>query len=166
MINITDATYNEPPQLITDCLIFLPETFKEISGIYQRTSGEVVIFVENQYYMINFPSLSFVTGYPKYIGELGIARGNTINAVVTTYIGTTFLLYNNNYYMEIDECLMRAKNYGMISKLFPGLLPSINSAFRFTNGNFYFSRTRYFTSLVNLTTQSLEPLKQPIIIWN
>jgi hypothetical protein len=57
--------------------------------------------------MINFPSLSLVTGYPKYIGELGIARGNTINAVVTTYTGKIILLYNDNYYMEIDECLMR-----------------------------------------------------------
>ena len=120
------AATNEP-QLITNWLTFLPDEFREISAIYQRPSGEVVMFVDDEFYMINFPSLSLVSGYPKHISELGIGRGNTINAVVNTYTGKTFLFYNNNYYTEIDECLMKAKNYGLISKLFPGLPPSINS---------------------------------------
>lgn len=139
IIDIGNAnTQSEVPQLITNWLTFLPAGFKEISGIYQKPSGEIVIFVDNQFYMINFPSLNLISGYPKYISELGISRGNTINGVVNTYTGRTFLFYNDNYYLEINDCFMTPKYYGLISKSFPGVPQGINSAFRYTNGNLYF----------------------------
>ncbi|PSN53512.1 hypothetical protein C0J52_13228 [Blattella germanica] len=46
MIDIYEAQASEVvPQLITNWLTFLPDGSKEITGIYQRPTGEVVIFV-------------------------------------------------------------------------------------------------------------------------
>jgi hypothetical protein len=42
---------------------FLPDDFKEISHIYQRPSGDVLIVVKNVYYLIDFPSFNVKRGY-------------------------------------------------------------------------------------------------------
>jgi hypothetical protein len=56
-------TYDKEPKLITDYLYFLPDDFQEISHIYQRPSGDVLIVVKNVYYLIDFPSFNVKRGY-------------------------------------------------------------------------------------------------------
>jgi hypothetical protein len=89
MIDIRDMSYNEPPQLITDWLMFLPNGFKSVSGIYQRPSGEIAIFVGDHLYMMEFPSLRLVIGYPKHVTAMGIGQKIKFNAVVNAYTGKT-----------------------------------------------------------------------------
>jgi hypothetical protein len=108
----------------------LPNGLKSVSEIYQRPSGEIAIFVGDHLYMMAFLSLRLVIDYPKHITAMGIRQRIKFNAVVNSYTGKSFSFYNDNYYMEIDECTMKAKNYGMISKSFPGLPPSTDVILR------------------------------------
>jgi hypothetical protein len=55
-------TYDKEPKLML-YLYFLPDDFQEISHIYQRPSGYVLIVVKNLYYLIDFPSFNVKNGY-------------------------------------------------------------------------------------------------------
>jgi hypothetical protein len=58
LVNLKDMTYDKEPKLITDYLYFLLDDFQEISHIYQRPSGDVLIVVKHLYYLIDFPSFN------------------------------------------------------------------------------------------------------------
>jgi hypothetical protein len=81
-------TYDKELKLITDYLYFLPDDFQEISHIYQRSSGDVLIVVKNLYYLIDFPSFNVKSGCNgQSIENLGIQKGKRIDAIFRTYLG-------------------------------------------------------------------------------
>jgi succinate dehydrogenase/fumarate reductase cytochrome b subunit len=47
--------------LITDWLSFIQHDYKNISSIYHRLSGEIIMFVDKMIYTIDFRSLILVT---------------------------------------------------------------------------------------------------------
>jgi hypothetical protein len=90
LVNLKDMTYDKEPKLIKDYLYFLPDDFKEVSHIYQRPSGDVLIGVKNLYYLIDFPSFNVKSGYNgQSIENLGIPKGKRIDAIFRTYSGKT-----------------------------------------------------------------------------
>jgi hypothetical protein len=83
---------------------------KEVSHIYQRPSGDVLIVVKNLYYLIDFPSFNVKSGYNgQSIENLGIPKGKRIDAIFRTYSGKTYIFYDKLLYIEFDECLFRSK---------------------------------------------------------
>lgn len=164
MISLSDMNIPKP-QLITDWLLFLPPDFKNISTLYQRPSGEIVFFINNLIYMIKFPSLMLVSGYPKQISTLGITSNARIHTAVNTYTGQTFIFYNDIYYMELDECQFVAKSYGMISRKFPGVPPNMKSAFRYSNGMLYFFKDNTVFEFNEFTNTLLRAGKNNLSIF-
>lgn len=128
----------EKPMHISSLLTNLPQDFKKINGVYQRPSGQIVLFIDDKTYMYEFPSLQLVNGYPAPNYYLGIPQDGIIHGVVNTYSGRTFIFYNDMYFIELDECKFHTKDRGLISKVFPGVPSKMDSVFRFTNGLLYF----------------------------
>lgn len=136
-MNNGDNKYDKPVAL-TDLFMSIPSDFQNITAVYQRPSGEIVLVIKNQLYMYNFPSLTLVSGYPIPVYSLGLPQNVKIHAIVNTYSGRTFVFYDDMYYIELDECKFYTKDRGLISKAFPGVPPSMDGAFRYTNGRIYF----------------------------
>lgn len=132
------------PISITDWLTFLPNTFSKIDAIYQRPSGEVVIFVDGLVYMIGFPSIELKQGFPKRLIDLGYPRHTVIQAAVNTYSGRTYVFFSNDFVIELNECEFRPIRIDGLSRVFPQLPPGLTSAFRYTNGFLYFFRDRNY----------------------
>jgi hypothetical protein len=90
LVNLKNMTYDKEPKLIKDYLYFLPDDFKEVSHIHQRSSGDVLIVVKNLYYLIDFPSFNVKSEYKgQSIENLGIPKGKRIDAIFRTYFGKT-----------------------------------------------------------------------------
>jgi hypothetical protein len=86
-------TYDKEPKLML-YLYFLPDDFQEISHIYQRPSGYVLIVVKNLYYLVDFPSFNVKNGYNgQSIENLGIPKGKRIDAIFRTYSGKTYTVW-------------------------------------------------------------------------
>jgi hypothetical protein len=164
IINLEDTT-SMASQLITDWLTFLPQDFKNISTIYQRPFGEIVIIVDNMIYMIYFPSLVLVNGYPKSISSIGLSSKAKIHTAVNTYTGHTFIFYNDIYSMELDECNLRTKAYGMITKTFSGIPPDVNSAFRCINGMLYFFKGNTFYEFNEFKNSLIRAGKNDLLLF-
>jgi hypothetical protein len=80
----------------------LPDDFQEISHIYQRPSGDVLIVVKNLYYFIDFPSFNVKSGYnSQSIENLGIPKGKRIDAIFRTYSGKTYIFYDKVLYVQL-----------------------------------------------------------------
>lgn len=138
ILQIGEQKYR-PPERIGD---YLP--FSSFSHIYQRPSGDLVVIVNNEFYIIEFPSLQIKASYNKRsVRELGILRGRKINCIFSSYRGT-YIFYDNYYFVEIDECSFRPKSRGIISELFPGVPSHLDNASRYINGNLYFFRNKTF----------------------
>jgi hypothetical protein len=121
----------------------LPDDFKEVSHIYQRSDGTVLLTTNNFYYLIDFPSFHVKSGYNgQSIENLGIPKGKRIDAIFRTYSGKTYIFYDTVLYIEFDECLFRSKKNGLISELFAGIPPNISRAFRYRN--LYFFKDKMF----------------------
>jgi hypothetical protein len=83
LVNLKDMTYDKEPKLIKDYLYFLPDDFQEISHIYQRPSGDVLIVVKNLYYLIDFPSFNVKNGYNgQSIENLGIPFESIVESML------------------------------------------------------------------------------------
>jgi hypothetical protein len=139
IVNLKDMSYDNKPKLITDYLTFLPDNFQEISQIYQRPDGTILLTTNNLYYIIDFPSFVVKNGYNgRSITSLGVPSGKKINAIFSTYSGQTYVFYDNTMFIQFDECLLRPKKHGMIAELFSSIPSNVDKAFRYINGKIYF----------------------------
>jgi hypothetical protein len=156
LVNLKDMTYDKEPKLIKDYLYLLPDDFKEVSHIYQRPSGDVLIVVKSLYCLIDFPSFNVKSGYNgQTIENLGIPKGKRIDAIFRTYSGKTYIFYDKVLYIEFDECLFRSKKNGLISELFAGIPPNISRAFRYRNLYFFKDKMFYeFDDISNTLVKS------------
>ena len=137
IVNTDDMIYSKPI-IITDWLTFLPKNFSRVLAVYQRPSGEIVMFIDSLIYMFDLVSLQLIHGYPKYLSSVFNIQPSKLHTVFNSYTGKTFIFHNDNYFREVDECSFTIRSWGYISQRFPGIPPNIDSSFRFIDGNIYF----------------------------
>ncbi|XP_071579875.1 collagenase 3-like [Temnothorax nylanderi] len=144
-IDIDGKTYKKP-LLLTNYMKFLPKNFTRLTAAYQTPSGNIVLFAGNMSYMITYPRVKLMSTWPRSYTDLGLPDANAkINAVLNTNEGRTFVIYNNNFVSEIDDCSMNIVKFYHIDTIFPGIPHSVLSAFRYIDGNLYFiSKNRFY----------------------
>ena len=143
LISLNDKLYSEPLQL-TEYMKFLPRDFQRLSAIYQRPSGELVVFVGDFVYMIDNPSFALQTDWPKQLIDIGLPARSTINAALNTNTGRTFIIYNDDKVAEIDECRTIVSQHSALKDIFPGIPTGVRFAFRNIDGNLYFFTNRQY----------------------
>ena len=89
---------------------FLSDNFF-LSAAYQRPSGEIVLFVNNMIYMVDYPSFKLKEGWPERLSSLGFPTNILIKTVVNTNRGQTYAIFNNNDVVHIDECSTSVRSY-------------------------------------------------------
>ncbi|XP_060527690.1 matrix metalloproteinase-25-like [Cylas formicarius] len=104
ILRLGDRTYTEPKRIAE----YVP--MDKISHIYQRPNGQLVAIANNLFYVVDFPS--FRIERKADIENLGVPQDKKINAIFSTYSGRTFILYDDNYFNELDECSLRPKGHG------------------------------------------------------
>ncbi|EGI66657.1 72 kDa type IV collagenase, partial [Acromyrmex echinatior] len=134
-INIDDTKY-DGPHILNSYMDFLPENFS-LSAAYQRPSGELVLFVNNIVYMIEYSSFKLKKGWPKRLSSLGFPPNALIDTAVNTNKGQTYAIFNSNDVAQIDECSMSVRSYQSLQAVFPGIPPAPTLAFRYINGNLH-----------------------------
>lgn len=137
IINTDKMTYSKP-LIITDWLTFLPKNFTKVIAVYQRPSGEIVMFIDSYIYMFDITSLQIIRGYPKHLQSVFNIHPFRLHTVFNSYTGKTFIFHDDNLYRVIDECTFATRSWGYISETFPGIPPKIDSSFRYIDGNLYF----------------------------
>ncbi|XP_024869377.1 uncharacterized protein LOC112453066 [Temnothorax curvispinosus] len=144
-IDIDGKTYKKP-LLLTDCIKFLPKNFTRLTAAYQAPSGNIVLFAGNMSYMITYPRLTLVSTWPRPYTDLGLLDANAkINTVLNTNKGRIFIIYNDNFVNEIDDCSMNIVKFYHIDMIFPEIPHSVSSAFRYIDSNLYFiSKNRIY----------------------
>jgi hypothetical protein len=145
------------PTLITDWLPFLPANFTNITAIYQTSNDEIVIIVDQWVYYIKTPDLSLIR---KIELKTFVGRAvSKINAAFSTNQGKTFLVIDDWYVVQVNECLRRGTLLGTISRIFPGLPVTLSGGFRYTNGKLYFQTGKTvmeFDEYKETVTQSID----------
>lgn len=127
------------PLIINERLKFLSSTFERVDAMYQRPNGDMVVIADRQLYMFNLHTQQLNEGYPKNVcSYFNIAQPCKINGIVNTYTGKTYLIYNEDYVLEIDECSFNTVRTDLLSNLFPGIPADIDGVVRFNNGLLYF----------------------------
>ncbi|KAG5311096.1 MMP14 protein, partial [Acromyrmex insinuator] len=126
----TSTTPTTPPT--TEITTDKPEISP--SAAYQRPSGELVLFINNIVYMIQYPSFKLKEGWPKHLSSLGFPPNTFIDTVVNTNRGQTYAIFNGNDVAQIDECV---RSYQPLQAVFPGIPPAPTLAFRYINGNLH-----------------------------
>ncbi|XP_018405480.1 PREDICTED: matrix metalloproteinase-2-like [Cyphomyrmex costatus] len=115
-----------------------------INAAYQRPSGEIVIFANNQIYMIDYPSLRLKDGWPKRPFDLKLPTNMHVNAALVTNRGQTYVIFNDDSVALLNECDMTVNGYHTLQSIFPGIPPSPTLAFRYIDGSLYFLHKRQY----------------------
>ncbi|XP_018397717.1 PREDICTED: matrix metalloproteinase-14-like [Cyphomyrmex costatus] len=142
MIDVNGKRYKGPLAL-NDYLRFLPANVS-INAAYQRPSGEIVIFADNQIYMIDYPSLRLKDGWPKRPFDLKLPTNMHVNAALVINRGQTYVIYNDDSVALLNECHMTVNGYHTLQSIFPGIPPSPNLAFRYIDWSLYFLHKRQY----------------------
>ncbi|XP_077265658.1 stromelysin-2-like [Temnothorax americanus] len=138
-------TYNGPLAL-SNHMSFLHDNYTRVTAAYQSPSGDVVVFVDNLVYLVQYPELTLRPNWPKTLQELGFPPKTKINGAVNTHRGRSFVLFNGNSVGEINECdHHRVVRFTPLEATFPGIPIGVTSIFRYIDGNLYFTtRTQYY----------------------
>ncbi|KAG5311615.1 MMP2 collagenase, partial [Acromyrmex insinuator] len=98
----TEITTNKP-EYVDLCTLQYVDTVlvlhHRIFVTYQRyvwPSGELVLFVNNIVYMIEYPSFKLKEDWPKCLSSLGFPPNALIDTVVNTNRGQTYAIFNSN----------------------------------------------------------------------
>lgn len=158
---LEDDNY-ESPSLLTDWLNFIPSYFNKIYGMYQRPSGNVVLIIDNFLYVFDMNTLQVINTYS--LQKLGFMRNVHINCIFNSYSGRTFIIYNDQYYKEFDECgLYQIKN-GYINDIFFGIPKGVDSCFRYNDGFIYFFKNNSVYKFNEFTDESFKTNVNPLSI--
>ncbi|XP_071579099.1 neutrophil collagenase-like [Temnothorax nylanderi] len=112
---------------------------------YQSPSGDLMVFVDNLVYMVQYPEFSLRPNWPKTLRELGFPADAKLNGAVNTHRGRSFVMYNGNSVGEIDECTKKVVRRTPLEATFPGIPTGVTSIFRYVDGNLYFTtRTQFY----------------------
>ncbi|XP_018407353.1 PREDICTED: matrix metalloproteinase-14-like [Cyphomyrmex costatus] len=109
MIDVNGKKY-KGPIAINDYLRFLPANVS-INAAYQRPSEEIVIFADNQIYMIDYSSLRLKDGWPKRPFDLKLPTNMHVNAALVTNRGQTYVIFNDDSVALLNECDITVNGY-------------------------------------------------------
>ncbi|XP_036146041.1 collagenase 3-like [Monomorium pharaonis] len=137
LVRLDNKKYNQPLALST-YLKFLPPNYTRISASYQTLSGDIILFVDNAIYKMNYSSFSLDTNWLRSFSEFGLPADATINAAINTNRGRSYVIYNGYMIGEVDDYTGGIVKYYTIQTIFPGTPPNITLAFRYLDGNLYF----------------------------
>ncbi|KAF5294234.1 hypothetical protein FQA39_LY13482 [Lamprigera yunnana] len=133
IVKLEDNRYGEP-KIIFDWLNLLPSNFERIDAIYQRSSGEIVFFINQEIYMMSYPGFKLLDGFPRKQDTIGVTSKLKINAALNSYTGRTYIFYEQIFLVELNECSFYLCRHGNIYNEFDAFSSSISGVFRFTNG--------------------------------
>ncbi|KAJ8913493.1 hypothetical protein NQ315_013873 [Exocentrus adspersus] len=142
ILEIGEEKYRKPLLIDEYLPNQLTSNMRGIKHIYQSANGHIMVIIDEFIYIFDFPS--FVIRQKNKLSDFGIGRSDVINAFFTSYSGRSYILYQNYYYVEIDECTMRVRSRGTITDLLPGVPIDLNGGFRYINGNMYFFRNNTY----------------------
>ncbi|KAK4880842.1 hypothetical protein RN001_008988 [Aquatica leii] len=129
-MELDDRMYRDP-LIITDWLNFLPKDFKRIDAVYQRPNGEIVFFINDQIFIMSYPSFKLVKEYS--ISKLIANRKISIQGALHSYTGHTYIFYDKFYFAEVSECDYKVIKHGLIGNEFVSLPSDFSSYNEFTN---------------------------------
>ncbi|XP_024882780.1 interstitial collagenase-like [Temnothorax curvispinosus] len=116
-IDLDGRTYNGPLAL-SNHMSFLHDNYTRVTAAYQSLSGNLVVFVDNLVYLVQYPEFKDVPS-----------------------------VFNGNSVGEIDEC-HESKKVAKCTPLeatFPGIPTGVTLIFRYVDGNLYFTtRTQFY----------------------
>ncbi|KAF5289917.1 hypothetical protein FQA39_LY14926 [Lamprigera yunnana] len=113
IVKLKDNRYGEP-KIIFYWLNFLPSDLERIDAIYQRPSGEIVFFINQEIYMMSYPGFKLLDGFPRKQDTIGVTSKLKINTALNSYTGCTYIFYEQNFFVELDECSFYSRRYGNI----------------------------------------------------
>ncbi|XP_077255248.1 matrix metalloproteinase-27-like [Temnothorax americanus] len=144
-IDLDGWTYNGPLAL-SNHMSFLHDNYTCVTAAYQSPSGDLVVFVDNLVYLVQYPEFSLRPGWPKTLQELGFPENTLINGAVNTHRGRSFVVFNGNSVGEIDECHESKKvtKFTPFEVTFPGIPTGVTSIFRYIDDNLYFTTQTQF----------------------
>ncbi|KAF5284691.1 hypothetical protein FQA39_LY16943 [Lamprigera yunnana] len=117
MVKLEDNQYGEP-KIIFDWLNLLPSNFERIDTIYQRPSGEIVFFINQEIYMMFYPGFKLLDGFHKKQDTIGVTSKLKINAALNLYTGRTYIFYEQNFFVELDECSFSSRQHGYTNLMY------------------------------------------------
>ncbi|XP_011173808.2 matrix metalloproteinase-14-like [Solenopsis invicta] len=141
-MGIEDKKYSKSI-VLTDYMTFLPKNVT-ITAAYQRPSGDVVLFVRNKIFLLEYPSFTLKSGWPKNITNIGLSSDAEIITVINTNKGRTYIIFNENNVAEINECTMSVVKYFALQTIFPVIPITVQSAFHYVDGYIYFFDKKHF----------------------
>ncbi|XP_024871124.1 matrix metalloproteinase-2-like [Temnothorax curvispinosus] len=143
-IDLDGRTYNGPLAL-SNHMSFLYDNYTRVTAAYQSPSGDLVVFVDNLVYLVQYPEFSLRPGWPKTLQELGFPENTLINGAVNTHRGRSFVVFNGNAVGEIDECDKDKRvAFTPLEATFPEIPTGVTSIFRYVDGNLYFTTRAQF----------------------
>ncbi|XP_024882484.1 matrix metalloproteinase-2-like [Temnothorax curvispinosus] len=144
-IDLDGRTYNGPLVLLHH-MSFFHDNYTRVTAAYQSPSGDLVVFVDNLVYLVQYPEFSLRPGWPKTLQELGFPEKTIINEAVNTHKRHSFMVFNGNSVGEIDECDKdkRVAKFTPLEATFPGIPTGVTSIFRYVDGNLYFTTRMQF----------------------
>lgn len=90
-------------------------------------------------FLFNLYTQQLISGYPKdACSHFNVAQSYKIKGIVNMYTGKTFIIYNEDFVSEIDECSFNITRTDLVSNLFPGIPADIDGVVHFNNGLLYF----------------------------
>ncbi|KAF5305692.1 hypothetical protein FQA39_LY09181 [Lamprigera yunnana] len=165
IVKLEDNQYNEP-KIIFDWLNFLPSNFERIDAIYQRPSGEIVFFINQEIYRMSYPGLKLLDGFPRKQDTIGVTSKLKINAALNSYTGRTYIFYEQNFFVELDECSFSSRRHGYIYNKFDAFPSSIYGVLRYTNGYWYIINKERFYQYDEFNNKMISTGKNKLQVVN
>ncbi|XP_024871091.1 matrix metalloproteinase-2-like [Temnothorax curvispinosus] len=144
-VDLDGRTYNGPLAFLNH-MSLLHDNYTRVTAAYQSPSGNLMVFVDNLVYLVQYPEFSLRPGWPKTLQELGFPENALINGAVNTHRGRSYVVFNGNAVGEIDECDQdkRVAKFTPLEATFPGIPKGVTSIFRYIDGNLYFTTRSQF----------------------
>ncbi|XP_031328440.1 collagenase 3-like [Photinus pyralis] len=135
-ISALGSNYIETAKNLFEWLPFLPKSFERFDAIYQKPNSDIIFFSGGKIYIVQFPSLQLLAGWPQPYHRFGIP--GAVNAAFNTYSGRALIYHGSNEVIEFDDCNNKPKNRLIYSQTFPYIPNKLTSVFKYIDGYLYF----------------------------
>lgn len=146
--NLIDNSFDYKPSKITDWLKFLVN-FSQITAIYQKPNGNIILIADSKIHNVNFPSLQ-LENYIK------LDHVQNITGAFNSYTGHTYIFHSGLYCSEIDDCTNSVKDNSYVYKKFPEIPVGFKGAFRYTDGLLYFFKNKNYYAYSEFTQKLIK----------
>jgi len=143
-LNLNGKAYGAP-LLTTDYIKILPVNFKRLSAAYQTSSGDIVLFTNQEIYLVKYPSFDLAPTWPRSFPDFGLPASARINAAINTNRGRSFVIYNDFLVGEIDRRLLdENQKTSHYSKSFPWNSSRNNIGFSIRRHLYFVNKKQYY----------------------